>query len=83
MEGSSNWRNRAACLGQDVATFFPARGGPAPAAKRICGQCPVRLDCLRLALRGDELGVFGGFTRRERNRLVREARKNTKAAVTA
>lgn len=61
------WRDRAACTGQDVETFFPRQGTHQPAVDRViatwCAPCPVRVDCL-----ADELahpptrrgGVRGG-----------------------
>ncbi len=40
-------------------------------AKRICRNCPVRLDCLAEALDHRlEFGVWGGFTERERRNLL-------------
>ncbi len=38
-------------------------------AKKICKECPVRLDCLAEAMKQDTDGVFGGTTRDERKRL--------------
>lgn len=36
-------------------------------AKDICGGCPVRLECLKVALDGNEaFGIFGGLTPDER-----------------
>jgi len=40
-------------------------------AKKICGDCPVRLLCLEYALEQKEVyGIWGGLTRAERQRLV-------------
>jgi len=37
------------------------------AAKRICGDCPVRAACTTHALRvGEEYGVWGGFSENDR-----------------
>jgi hypothetical protein len=41
------------------------------AAKAICGMCPAQRACLQLGIDGDEWGVWGGMTRRERHALVR------------
>lgn len=41
-------------------------------AKKVCFNCPVRLECLQYALDHDErFGVWGGATERERRRLKR------------
>lgn len=41
-------------------------------ARSMCRYCPVRGDCLVEALLGDEpVGVWGGFTRPERDRMLK------------
>jgi WhiB family redox-sensing transcriptional regulator len=79
-----DWRDRAACLGQDTALFFPDEEGDASAALAICAVCPVRSECLEWALasRQDD-GVWGGLTGRDRVRLRRQrqaAARRTRAA---
>ena len=74
----SNWRVRGACRGRDPAPFFAVDGEPRSAirlresgAKRLCARCPVRPQCAAVALAaGERHGVWGGFTARERARLV-------------
>ena len=62
---------------QNLSTFeifFPEKGGSSREAKRICSECPVRIECLNYALRRDErYGVWGGMSERERRRLKRMA----------
>ncbi len=62
--------DQAACRNVDSATFFDAAPGDEEAersAKRICARCPVRLECLTLALSDSRLsGIWGGLTARER-----------------
>lgn len=54
------WVDRAGCVGMDVRRFdveFPTNGAmtqPIQAAKRICGACPVRRECLRWAFKTEE-----------------------------
>lgn len=39
-------------------------------AKTVCRTCPVRGNCLEMALTvGEEAGVFGGLTAAERRRM--------------
>jgi len=52
--------------------FYPPRltDQTAAAAKRLCGDCPVRESCLRFALAtGDRHGIYGGTTPTERRVL--------------
>lgn len=73
---NTSWRNRAACQGLDPETFYPAEDDDAGLAKEICGQCPVQEPCLEHALSVREKdGVWGGYTERERRRLIRQRRR--------
>jgi WhiB family redox-sensing transcriptional regulator len=68
------WHSSAACRGQDVSLWFPERRGrfdetqaKARAAKAICAECPVRVECLQWALDTHEpFGIYGGTTPSER-----------------
>ena len=44
-------------------------------ARSICGTCPVKEQCLRIALKYEEEGVWGGTTTQERR--VMQNRKRT------
>lgn len=57
-----------ACKNEDPELFHH-EGPPYTAAKAICATCPERLDCLAEALENDEHGIWGGTTRRERNKM--------------
>jgi WhiB family transcriptional regulator, redox-sensing transcriptional regulator len=65
-----SWRQRAACRGVPVETFFPERGASLEPALRYCRPCPVRAECLAYARRagGDKVlqGVWGGVSTRGR-----------------
>ncbi|WP_130293320.1 WhiB family transcriptional regulator [Pseudonocardia sediminis] len=83
MVGRGNgWRARAACLSVDPELFFPAaENGVAHArqvarAKRVCGRCPVRDECLAWAIESLPHGIAGGTTAGERRvaRTTRPAR---------
>jgi WhiB family redox-sensing transcriptional regulator len=74
---SADWREWAACRrpGVNPEWFFPEKGGSARPAKRICRQCPVRADCLDYAIgTGQQFGIWGGLSERERRRLRERAR---------
>jgi len=66
-EGEPDWRDSALCAQTDPAIFFP-EGGSAGPAKAVCAVCPSRLPCLEWSLERDELGVWGGMSRAERER---------------
>lgn len=62
------WIAGALCAQIDPELFFPETGG-GEAAKKICGCCPVREECLDYALtRREEWGVWGGLSTSERRR---------------
>ncbi len=64
------WRAQGACLGADTELFFPGRGEPLEAARRVCGSCPVLAACRDYAVPVSELkGVWGGLSEVERRRL--------------
>jgi WhiB family redox-sensing transcriptional regulator len=68
------WAAEAKCLNADPDVFFPEKGGSTREAKRICGECPVRAECLEYALEEDErFGIWGGMSERERRKLKRLA----------
>lgn len=70
------WVDQARCLEADPDVFFPAKGEPVDAAKRICDTCPVVDDCLAFALHTfdvyEDFGVWGGTSENERRRLRRD-----------
>ena len=60
----------AACKGEDTETFFPSLGQATAPPKMLCGTCPVKIECLTLALERSEFwGVWGGASERQRRRL--------------
>ncbi len=68
--GAMPWADRAACRGVDPDLLFVA-GAEQHRAKRICDDCPVRLDCLVEALdHRIEYGIWGGLTERQRRLLL-------------
>jgi WhiB family redox-sensing transcriptional regulator len=73
--GALEWQDRAACATADPELFFPeADARSTREAKRVCGGCPVRVECLTSAIANrEEYGVWGGLTERERRRALARA----------
>lgn len=74
------WTESAACRGSEAALFYPAdsserkeeRAEREQMAKRICGGCAVRDDCLQAAVaRHETYGIWGGLNEFERRSLLR------------
>jgi WhiB family redox-sensing transcriptional regulator len=73
----NDWHARAACRGRDVRLWFPRPGDvfAVTVAKAVCRACPVRAECLADALARppfDVVGIWGGTTERDRERLTRQ-----------
>lgn len=71
-----DWQRLAACRGMDSSIFYSPTGERGrrrhereERARRICGDCPVRQECARMALGIKETyGVWGGLSEAERSR---------------
>lgn len=73
-EGELGWQGDALCAQTDPEAFFPEKGGSTRDAKKVCGACNVRAQCLEYALANDErFGIWGGLSERERRRLRKRA----------
>ena len=67
-EGREGWRDEAECKNLDIEMFFGPEGRRA--SRKVCADCPVRMDCLEFALvNGIEYGMYGGLTAMERARI--------------
>ncbi|WP_146339076.1 WhiB family transcriptional regulator [Nesterenkonia sp. NBAIMH1] len=70
VEGELAWQVDALCAQTDPEAFFPEKGGSTRDAKKICGACTVKQECLDYALANDErFGIWGGLSERERRKL--------------
>lgn len=90
MRPDESWRENAKCRGMDTEMFYPPREKDtykeiADKAKAICfgkdgkPECPVRKECLTYAVDTDNIyGIWGGMSNRERNALVRKAKRHGK-----
>lgn len=66
------WTVSAACASVDPDLWYPEQGQPTKHARRICGECPVKVQCLQMALdNGERWGIFGGLDEKQRRRLRR------------
>ncbi|MGG5174011.1 WhiB family transcriptional regulator [Pseudarthrobacter sp. J1763] len=73
-EGELGWQADALCAQTDPEAFFPEKGGSTRDAKKVCGACNVRQQCLEYALANDErFGIWGGMSERERRKLRKRA----------
>ncbi|ALE93917.1 transcription factor WhiB [Arthrobacter alpinus] len=73
-EGELGWQTDALCAQTDPEAFFPEKGGSTRDAKKVCGACNVKGQCLEYALANDErFGIWGGLSERERRRLRKRA----------
>lgn len=74
------WQERALCAETDPEAFFPEKGGSTRKAKKVCGNCEVRAECLEYALTHNEkYGIWGGVSERERRKIKRQSRKDVAA----
>jgi len=68
------WQSDSLCAQTDPEAFFPEKGGSTRDAKRICGSCEVKSQCLEYAFANDErFGIWGGLSERERRKLRKRA----------
>ena len=75
VEGELAWQVDALCAQTDPEAFFPEKGGSTRDAKKVCGACTVKQECLDYALSNDErFGIWGGLSERERRKLKKRAR---------
>lgn len=72
------WRTRAICRDTDPDLFFPV-GTTGQAlvqiarAKEVCGECPVKTDCLDYALEtNQDSGIWGGLDEEQRRNIRRQ-----------
>lgn len=79
----SDWAVLAVCREvEDRSIFFPQRGESIEPACEYCDRCPVRAHCLQEALDDPQtVGVWGGTSGRQRQRLRRERNSTPQIAA--
>lgn len=85
---SDAWMDRGACIGEEPELWFPAGEGrefttQIDKAKRVCFACPVRAECLELALDEGRSGIWGGTTETDRKQIRRRRLYHAKKTVAA
>ncbi|MCZ4602967.1 WhiB family transcriptional regulator [Streptomyces sp. Lzd4kr] len=81
-----DWQTSAACKGMgERSEIFFASDTNRPLiteARTICGSCPARTACLTAAFQeGDEWGMRGGLTRRQRLHYLRKNGHDVERAI--
>lgn len=74
-----SWRLEALCRTMDLDLFFPdSYDGIPPKARDACHACPVKRECLEVALRLGPMtsGIWAGTTQARRARIVKERRSD-------
>ena len=84
-----DWQDKAACKGIDIDTFFPydetstgthavknSQSVARETAMSYCNRCEVREECLQVALKNFERGIWGGTDTRERSAIRRAIQRN-------
>jgi len=75
LSDSERWTAGAACTGMELL-MFPGDADHAAiaAAKATCAVCPIRQQCLDVALdNGENFGIWGGTTADERRAWKRKS----------
>ncbi|MFD9318915.1 WhiB family transcriptional regulator [Streptomyces sp. NPDC060053] len=82
---TSDWRDQAACVGEDPEIFFPlsdlaAPGAEASLARAVCRRCAVLVACRDWALeQGEDDGIWGATTAAQRRAIRRATLEPTPA----
>ena len=68
----TDWRDKAACKGEDMERFFTENQTDIRWALDMCAACPVKAECLEDDLAQENRhGIRGGMTASARARLLR------------
>jgi WhiB family redox-sensing transcriptional regulator len=75
-----NWFEGAKCLGEDPDLWFPDNHEEGHEARKVCFQCPVRIQCYDYAIEKKiHHGIWGGrdFEKKNRKKINDNAHKLT------
>jgi WhiB family redox-sensing transcriptional regulator len=77
---TDDWRPHAACKDVGPDLWFPERGEDDRNARAICHQCPVRAECLSVAMNDPYMvGTWGGVSFKQRKEIRNGRRYNLNA----
>lgn len=80
-DDEGDWQEAALCAQTDPELFFPPDKETERTAKKICGECTVRVACLAFALENDEpWGVWGGLSKKERLKVKERSIASSQAS---
>ena len=83
-ERDTSWMAVGLCREKSSSLFFPNDSSGVAAARRVCGVCPVKAECLAYALHHRIAhGVWGGTSERQRVRILRSNNNTVREASTA
>lgn len=75
---AGEWVERAACRGAGPRLWFPDDNGisvESKAAKAICAECPVQVDCREYGIEHEpKHGIWGGLAAKEHVAIRRKRR---------
>ncbi len=79
------WQESAACVGEDPRWFFPQTAWQMQQAKRICADCPVRVECYEFSQTSnnghpEQHGIWSGVLRGGFEMPEREKRQTRRPA---
>lgn len=67
------WMDEALCQEVGLDIFFPETNGESLEARKICSLCNVKDECLEYAMQANVVGVWGGTTSDQRQKMKRAA----------
>ena len=65
------WKDVPSCTGIDVEMFFTEEKGNYPHLnyiRKLCNTCPVQVQCFDYAIENLVEGIWGGTTKKERDK---------------
>lgn len=84
---NTQWRQKAACKGESIDSFFPvaitkANIDETTRIYSLCERCPVIVDCMHEALLREYDGIWARSTAKQRQSYVRHVLHNDLESLT-